>query len=99
RMSFRTSEFRVIAEGLGYPEGPVAMPDGSVVLTELSAQTLTKITPAGAREVLAVLGGSPNAAAHGPRGRMLVCNSGGFQYAHLSAMGAPVAAGTPGSIC
>jgi len=28
-----------------------------------------------------------------------VCNSGGFEYVHLSAAGAPVAPGTPGSIC
>jgi gluconolactonase len=98
-MSFRTSEFRVVAEGLGYPEGPVAMPDGSVILTELSAQTLTRIAPGGTREVLATLGGSPNAAAPGPNARLFVCNSGGFQYVHLNMLGAPVAPGTPGAIC
>jgi gluconolactonase len=98
-VSLRTSDFRVVAEGLGYPEGPMAMPDGSIVLTELSAQTLTRIAPDGTREVLANLGGSPNAVAMGPRGRWYICNSGGFEYVHLNMMGAPVAAGTPDAIC
>src|SRR5262249_2955706 len=70
-----------------------------VVLTELSAQTLTRIAPDGTREVLATLGGSPNAVAMGPRGRWYVCNSGGFQYVHLNMTGAPVAPGAPGSVC
>ena len=98
-MSFRTSEFRVVVDGLGYPEGPIAMPDGSVVLTEVSAQTLTWITPDGRREVLASMGGSPNAVAAGPGGRLYICNSGGFQYVHLNVQGAPVAPGTPDAIC
>src|SRR4029450_11703877 len=29
------SELRILATGLGFPEGPVAMPDGSVILTEI----------------------------------------------------------------
>lgn len=30
-----------IAHGLRFPEGPVAMPDGSVVLVEIERQTLS----------------------------------------------------------
>ena len=97
-MSFRTSDFRVVAEDLGYPEGPIAMPDGSVILTELEAQALTRIAPDGRREVLASMGGSPNAVAAGPDGRLFVCNSGGFDFVHLDMQGAPVAPGTPDSI-
>ena len=98
-MSFRTSDFRVVAGGLGYPEGPVAMPDGSVILAELEAQTLTRIAPDGGRAILASMGGSPNAVAAGPAGRLFVCNSGGFVFVHLSPQGVPVAPGTPDSIC
>ena len=29
------SEVRIVATGLGFPEGPVVMPDGSVILTEI----------------------------------------------------------------
>jgi gluconolactonase len=98
-MSFRMSDFRLVVDGLGYPEGPVAMPDGSVILTELEAQTLTRITPNGQREVLAALGGSPNAVAAGPGGRLFICNSGGFVFVHLDMQGRPVPPGTPDSIC
>ncbi len=34
---------RVIATGLEFPEGPVAMPDGSVVLVEIRGQRLTRV--------------------------------------------------------
>jgi gluconolactonase len=98
-MSYRTSDFRVIADGLGYPEGPMALADGSVILTELEAQTLTRIAPDGTREVLASIGGSPNAVAAGPGGRLLICNSGGFVFVHLDMQGRPVPPGTPNSIC
>jgi gluconolactonase len=98
-MSFRTSAFTVIASGLGYPEGPVAMPDGSVLIVELSAGALSKISPKGERTVVAQLGGSPNGAAIGPDGRAYVCNSGGFTYVYFDKDGHPVAPSTPGAIC
>ena len=31
---------QVLATGLRFPEGPVAMPDGSVLLVEIERQTL-----------------------------------------------------------
>lgn len=66
-----------VAEGLKFPEGPVAMPDGSIVLVEMRARALTRITREGRREVIAELGGGPNGAAIGPDGAMYVCNNGG----------------------
>lgn len=95
--SFRTSAFTVICEGLGYPEGPIAMPDGSVLLVELAAGTLARITPAGQRDVIATLGGSPNGAAIGPDGQVYVCNSGGFTFLFVSKMGLSPAP-SPGAI-
>jgi gluconolactonase len=85
--SFRTSDFTVVCEGLGYPEGPIAMPDGSVVLVELAAGTLTRVTARGQREVIATLGGSPNGAAIGPDGHVYVCNSGGFTFVYVGKAG------------
>src|SRR5436190_22887552 len=52
-----------IASGLRFPEGPVAMPDGSVVLVEIERQTLSRVTPDGKIHVIARLGGGPNGAA------------------------------------
>ncbi len=78
--SFRVSQFREIAAGLGYPEGPVAQEDGSVLLVEIHAGTLTRISATGDREVVAQVGGGPNGAAIGPDGAVYICNNGGFQW-------------------
>jgi gluconolactonase len=66
-----------VAEGLHFPEGPVAMADGSVVLVEIRRGTLTRVTPNGRRETIAELGGGPNGTAIGPDGAAYVCNNGG----------------------
>jgi gluconolactonase len=72
--------FREITAGLRFPEGPVAMPDGSVLVVELAGRTLTLVAPGGAKTVVAEPGGSPNGAAIGPDGRCYVCNSGGVRF-------------------
>src|SRR5215510_2811880 len=69
-----------IARGLRFPEGPIAMPDGSVVLVEIERQTLSRVHPSGEVSVVATLGGGPNGAALGPDGRCYVCNNGGFEW-------------------
>lgn len=73
-------EHRVVASGLRFPEGPIAMPDGSVILVEIERGTLSRVTPDGAIHVVADLGGGPNGAAMGPDGRCYVCNNGGFKW-------------------
>jgi gluconolactonase len=71
---------REVASGLKFPEGPIAMADGSVVLVEINRQTLTRVRPNGKHEIVAELGGGPNGAAIGPDGAVYVCNNGGFQW-------------------
>ncbi len=71
---------REIASGLQFPEGPIAMPDGSVILVEIARGTLSRVSPAGKVEVVAETGGGPNGAAIGPGGAVYVCNNGGFQW-------------------
>jgi gluconolactonase len=66
-----------VASGLQFPEGPIAMADGSVVLVEIRRRTLTRVTPDGRRSTIAELGGGPNGAAIGPDGAVYVCNNGG----------------------
>jgi gluconolactonase len=73
-------QHRVIASGLRFPEGPVAMPDGSVLLVEIERKTLSRVTAAGKVEVVAETGGGPNGAAIGPDGRCYICNNGGFSW-------------------
>lgn len=70
----------IIAEGLGFPEGPIAMPDGSVILVEIRRQTLSRVRPNGKVEVIAEIPGGPNGAAIGPDGKVYVCNNGGFEW-------------------
>jgi gluconolactonase len=71
---------RDLAKGLHFPEGPVAMPDGSVLLVEIARQTLTRVRPDGSTEIVARTGGGPNGAAIGPDGKCYVCNNGGFEW-------------------
>lgn len=73
-------ELELVADGLEFPEGPVAMADGSVILVEIRRKTLSRVTPDGKVSVIAELGGGPNGAAIGPDGAMYVTNNGGFQW-------------------
>src|SRR3954469_13428090 len=72
-------ELELIASGLRFPEGPIAMPDGSIVLVEIARGTRSRVDPStGAIDVVADCGGGPNGAAIGPDGKVYVCNNGGF---------------------
>jgi len=73
--------FRAVTEKLRFPEGPVAMPDGSVLVVEIAGKALTRVKADGSHQVIAELGGGPNGAAMGPDGRCYICNSGGWNYA------------------
>jgi len=73
-------EFEVVATGLQFPEGPIAMDDGTVVLVEIARQTLSRVHPDGTVDVIAELGGGPNGAAIGPDGQCYVCNNGGMEF-------------------
>ena len=69
-----------MATGLSFPEGPVAMRDGSVVLVEIERQTVSRVLADGTVQVIARTGGGPNGLAVGPDGAFYVCNNGGFAW-------------------
>ena len=71
---------QVIAEGLRFPEGPITLLDGSLLVVEIAAGCLSRIKPSGERVVVAQMGGGPNGAAIGPDGRCYICNNGGFAW-------------------
>jgi gluconolactonase len=73
------TQHTVIASGLKFPEGPIAMPDGSVLLVEIARGTLSRVQD-GDVSVVADLGGGPNGAAMGPDNCCFVCNNGGFNW-------------------
>ncbi len=70
-------ELQLIAEGFEFPEGPIAMADASVILTEIKAQRLTRVHPDGRKETVVETGGGPNGAAIGPDGAIYITNNGG----------------------
>jgi gluconolactonase len=72
-----TPELTEVAHGLVFPEGPIAMPDGSIVVVEMFGQRLTRVRPDGSKETIADIPGGPNGAAVGPDGAIYVCNNGG----------------------
>lgn len=82
-------DMELVAEGLGFPEGPIAMADGSVVLVEIKRGTLSRVRPDGSVEVVAELGGGPNGAAVGPDGAVYVCNNGGFNWHEANGLTIP----------
>lgn len=71
---------RIVAEGLGFPEGPLVLPDGDMAVVEIAAERLTRIGRDGRKHVIAPLPGGPNGAALGPDGWIYVCNNGGFSW-------------------
>jgi gluconolactonase len=73
-------DLKILATGLNFPEGPIAMPDGSVVFVEIGAGQLSRCRPDGSVEAVAKPGGGPNGAAIGPDGACYVCNNGGFVW-------------------
>jgi gluconolactonase len=78
-----------IACGLQFPEGPIALPDGSVLLVEMGRGTLTRVSPNGTVSHVAQLGGAPNGAALGPGGRVYVCNNGGLEWSRQNGRALP----------
>ena len=89
------SDLKVLATGLRFPEGPVAMPDGSIALVEIARGTVTRVATDGTVSVIADLGGGPNGLATGPDGALYVCNNGGFEWHEEPGMIRPI--GTPAS--
>lgn len=75
-----------MAEGLRFPEGPVALADGSVLVVEIERGTLSRVRPDGSVDVVAECGGGPNGAALGPDGAVYVCNNGGFAWRTVEGM-------------
>ena len=78
--------FNVITDQLQFPEGPIAMNDGSVLVVEIKRGTLSRVHPDGQVDIVAHIGGGPNGAAIGPDGHCYICNNGGFKW-HTSSNG------------
>ncbi len=74
------AEMRYIATDLAFPEGPVALECGDILVGEMAAGRITRIAPDGRKSVVAETGGGPNGLALGPDGKLYVCNNGGQSW-------------------
>ena len=83
------ADFELVADGLRFPEGPVILPDGSIILVEIASGQITRIAPDGSKSVVAKTGGGPNGLAMGPDGKLYCCNNGGFEYLDSNGFLAP----------
>jgi gluconolactonase len=73
-------EHRVVATGLGFPEGPLEMPGGDILVVDIKNGTLIRIKPNGTKSTFATTGGGPNGAAIGPDGAIYIAQNGGFAW-------------------
>lgn len=85
-----TPEVRDVTTGLQFPEGPVALADGSTLVVEIRRGTLSRVGADGDITVVADLGGGPNGAAIGPDGACYVVNNGGFVWSTVGDLTIPL---------
>lgn len=77
--AFDQSDVRVIATGLKFPEGPIALDDGSLLVAEIEGGSVALVAPDGSIRRYHC-GGGPNGEAMGPDGAIYVCNDGGLVF-------------------
>lgn len=80
------SNWKLITTGLRFPEGPIWLPNGDVLVVEIERGTLTRVSPDGTKTVVGDCKGGPNGAAMGPDGKVYICNNGGFIWAEQDGM-------------
>jgi gluconolactonase len=78
-----SNQVEIITEGLQFPEGPVVMVDGSVIVVEAFGGQISRCWN-GRKQVICAPGGGPNGGAIGPDGALYVCNNGGIGPKHYA---------------
>ena len=80
----------LLADGLGFVEGPVALPNGDVLCVDVRNSCVWRLRD-GEKPVKSITApGALNGAAIGPDGRLFVCNNGGLDWAVGTAINAPL---------
>lgn len=72
--------FGVVASGVGFAEGPVALAGGGLAVVSIDRGAIHRIDDTGAVRVLAVTGGGPNGLAEGHGGTLFAAQNGGWLH-------------------
>ena len=83
-------DIEIVADGLGFCEGPTVMPDGAIVVTDVRGGRIVRVAPDGTISVLATPGGGPNGIALAPDGSLIVVNNGGFPWTDMGGVLVPI---------
>jgi gluconolactonase len=70
-------QMRVVTDGLVFPEGPLELPGGDLLVTEMRAGLITRVRPDGTKSLFCEIGRGPNGLALGPGGDVFVAQNGG----------------------
>ena len=76
-MNYSAIRPELVADNLGWPEGPTILAGGEVAFVESYRSQLTVVGPDGAARQLANVGGAPNSCVLGSDGALYVCQNGG----------------------
>jgi gluconolactonase len=82
-------EFDVLAEGVGFPEGPVIGADGTVHVVDIDGGRIVRVA-GGETTVVATPGGGPNGMALETATTALVANNGGFLWTEVNGVRIPI---------
>lgn len=78
-------DLHLVADGLRVPEGPLSLGDGSILLTEIEGQRISRVYEDGRKAIVMDIPGGPNGLMAGRPGEIYVCNNGGaFKYAQCN---------------
>jgi gluconolactonase len=82
-------EFEVLADGLGFPEGPVFLPDGSILVVDMQNGTIPRVAN-GAVSIVASPGAGPNGLALSGPETAVIANNGGFLWTTVNGVTIPI---------
>jgi gluconolactonase len=74
------SDITVVAKGLRFPEGPIALTDGSFLVGDLEPRRVARVAADGTLSTVAKIDGAPNGMAMGPGGHCYIANNGGIAF-------------------
>ena len=82
-------ELEVLAGDLGFPEGPVFLPDGSILMVDMERGTIPRVAN-GAVSIVATPGGGPNGLALTGPNTAVIANNGGFLWTTVNGVSIPI---------